>query len=299
MTRPTGAYRLFDFAGSTRKSLRFFEEHADEFDEFVEAFAFFEEHDAILYGFFDVQPSEPKDNPRFRWPAVPRLILRDRQGAEVWLGGCNCGYGGEGPSGSQEVLRASKFPERLVELIPPYRILHLDKRRGVIEARKPSSEDARRPATVSGRAPIWRSEIWIVDGTPTLLLGRVRTDELLEQWQVQGVEWMPDPVAADLYLDDDAAATADLRYPVAQAWDHYPPIYNLAIRDASGRELWLYVPIVVDRLLDADGVEEAGALLAACGFDLAADVGSFRRRIRTTWRARQDPVLHFRRAPSH
>jgi hypothetical protein len=145
MTGPTDGYRLFDFSGGiTDKSLRFFKEHAGEFGEFVEALAFKEDHDALLYGFADAWPAEPSQDPQFRRPAVARLILRDRHGAELWLSGCSCGYDGEGPRGSQEVLRMAEFPEHLVELIPRYRILHLDKQRGVIEARKPSAENVPR-----------------------------------------------------------------------------------------------------------------------------------------------------------
>lgn len=33
------------------------------------------------------------------------LILNDDRGREVWLSGCNCGYGGEGPSGTHELLQ--------------------------------------------------------------------------------------------------------------------------------------------------------------------------------------------------
>jgi hypothetical protein len=96
MSDPPDGYRLFDFSGGiTHKSLRFFEEHAGEFGEFVEALAFDEEHDALLYGFADAWPAQPNQDPRFRRPAVARLILRDRHGAELWLGGCNCGYHGE------------------------------------------------------------------------------------------------------------------------------------------------------------------------------------------------------------
>jgi hypothetical protein len=280
--------RLFDFSDNTQKSLRFFQEHAGDFDEFVEALAFFEERDAILYGFVDAWPADPGD-PRFRYPAAARLVLRDRQGAELWLGGCDA-------SASQQVLRMAKFPEHLVELIPRYRILHLDKRHGVVEARKPPAEETRRLAALSRRWPAWHSTAWLVDGTPTLLLGRTLTGELLERWQAEGQEWAPSPEMAELHLDDDEAAGVGLRYPGARTWA-YPPVYNLVIRDASGRELWLDVPVMVDGRPDRRGLDATGALLTACGFDLEADIGSFLRRIRVTWQLRHDPVLRFQRDP--
>mgnify|MGYP001558152792 CR=1 FL=1 len=33
------------------------------------------------------------------------LILKDDRGNEVWLSGCNCGYGGTGPHGTYELLQ--------------------------------------------------------------------------------------------------------------------------------------------------------------------------------------------------
>jgi hypothetical protein len=288
MTGPTAAYRLFDFADNPRESLRFFEAHAGEFDEFVQALAFFEDHDALLYGFAAADPRSPSpnDDPRFRWPATARLVLRDRHGAELWLGGCDS-------LASQKVLRMAKFPEHLVKLLFSYRILHLDKHHGVAEARKPPAEETGRLAALSRRWPDWHSTALLVDGTPTLLLGRTMTSELLERWQAEGQVWAPAPAVAELHLDDDEAAAAGLRYPGARTWA-YPASYNLVIRDASGRELWLDVPVMVDGRPDRRGLEATGDLLTACGFDLG-DARSFLRQVRAAWRARHDGVLRFPR----
>jgi hypothetical protein len=290
MTGPTAAHRLFDFADNPRESLRYFEAHAGEFDEFVEALAFFEDHDALLYGFAAADPRNPSPNndPRFHWPATARLVLRDRQGAELWLGGCDS-------SASQRVLRMAKFPEHQVKLVFSYRILHLDKRHGVVEARKPPGEETSRLAALSRRWPAWHSTAFLVDGTPTLLVNRTLTGELLERWQAEGQEWAPTPETAELHLDDDEAAAAGLRYPGTRAQTrNYPPVYNLTIRDASGRELWLDVPVVVDGRPDRRALEATRALLTACGFDLG-DASSFLRQVRGAWRARHDGVLRFHR----
>jgi hypothetical protein len=187
----------------------------------------------------------------------------------------------------------AKFPEHLVEPLFRYRILHLDKRQGVVEARKPPAEETGRLAALSRRWPAWHSSAFLVDGTLTLLLSRTLTGELLERWQAEGQEWAPAPELAELHMDDDEAAAAGLRHPGATA-RNYPPIYNLTIRDASGRELWLYVPVVVDGRPDRRGLEATGALLTACGFDLG-DARSFLRQVRAAWRARHDGVLRFHR----
>ncbi len=63
------------------------------------------------------------------------LLLRDAQGNEIWLTGCQAGANTYGSWGAAEVLRSAGFPAEQAELVKACRKLHLrkDHPRGPVE----------------------------------------------------------------------------------------------------------------------------------------------------------------------
>lgn len=297
MASPATTRRLFDRKWTTSDSLHFFHEHRGEFGEFVEADAFFHDVDAILAGYYDVWEPEPGADARFRRPATARLVLRDRHGAELWLGGCNCGYGGTGPSGTIQVLREADFPESLVAAVSAYRVLHLDKLQQQASGRLTAEEYQQDHALEfwrRWRRGRWRDRLWIVDGRLVRLLAHAGVSELREKWSVYAPAWIPNPVGAKLYLNAEVAA-ADGYHPPStpRAWE-LPTVYNFIVRDASGRELWLYAPLQAGRWrVHQRGLGLVGELLGRCDLDGPATSDSLLTRLRTAWRTLSDPVLRF------
>jgi len=80
-----------DGHGATGLSLQFFHGIRDKLGEIVEAEA----------------SQEPlrTETTEEGYSREYNLILRDDGGNEVWLSGCNCGYGGTGPHGTFEILK--------------------------------------------------------------------------------------------------------------------------------------------------------------------------------------------------
>ncbi|MBK5446049.1 hypothetical protein [Peribacillus sp. TH24] len=76
--------------GVTHKSVALFEAVKDQFDRFTEA---------------KIVKEINKDNIL----VYSDLILKDKNGNELHLSGCSCGYTGTGPHGTEEVLNKAGF----------------------------------------------------------------------------------------------------------------------------------------------------------------------------------------------
>jgi hypothetical protein len=191
--------RLFDTSGS----VGFFRDHRAEFKEFTEAYVFFHDLDAIVAGFYEPGRAFTEGggsaDPRYRWSDVPHLVLRDHRGAELWLGGCNCGYRGTGPWGSRQVLIQAGFPAGLVDQLPHYRLLYLDRLAGTFTGQRPTTEEQQAEVFYPGcpdfdtkvRRIRWHDWLLLVDDAPVRLLEPAAPGELLEKWTVYAPLWMP------------------------------------------------------------------------------------------------------------
>jgi hypothetical protein len=102
---------LYDFehgARGTEGSTRFYDQHKDEFSRFVEAWVFnpFGSDDPALLGFFHESQDQVTSGPRR--PAMPALVLIDKNGDQLWLRSTGMS-GGEGRGGALRVLRDAGF----------------------------------------------------------------------------------------------------------------------------------------------------------------------------------------------
>ncbi|WIG18384.1 hypothetical protein [Kocuria rosea] len=88
----------------------FYEEHKDEFGQFVEAWAFDPNSDeAVVAGFF--RPQEERSGARASEPPGLRtagVVLIDKQGDQLWLGHAGT-VGGTGRGGAIRILRDAGF----------------------------------------------------------------------------------------------------------------------------------------------------------------------------------------------
>jgi hypothetical protein len=303
--------RLFDTSGS----VGFFQDHRAEFEEFTEAYVFFHDLDAIVAGFYEPGRAFTEGggsaDQRFCWSDVPHLVLRDHRGAELWLGGCNCGYRGTGPWGSRQVLIQAGFPAGLVDQLPHYRLLYLDRLAGTFTGQRPTNEEQQAEVFYPGcpdfdtkvRRIRWHDWLLLVDDAPVRLLEPAAPDELLEKWTVYAPLLMPNPTGAVLYLDDDAAVSDGYRPP-----DHhrpqlgrlrFPRAYSFIVWDASGRQVWLPVPIRVGRWrLHDRGVTLITEIARRCNLRVSPSAGSLAKRVRAAGRG-ADRLLHFTPAPTN
>ena len=228
---------LYDYShGITFESLEYYRKRRHRFKAFVEAYVFSDVADAVVAGFYEVDEQDEDDDPRIKDVLTPLLVLRDTDGAELWLGGCTCGYGGTGPSGSYEVLSDAGFQREAADAVFKHSLvrLHRDSPTPIV-ACKSAYKDPGFDCTVK-----------VIEGRPALLMSPwpvaairdmagtthyVTMQQRLDRYQAS---WLMDPQAA-LYFEPDFSWPRELL-----RWG--PRLDGgriLRIRDASGRELWI------------------------------------------------------------
>jgi hypothetical protein len=229
---------LYDYShGITFESLEYYQRRRHRFKTFVEACVFSEVADAVAAGFYEVDDEQHEDDdPRIKDVLAPLLVLRDADGAELWLGGCTCGYGGEGPSGSHEVLSDAGFPREALDAVFEHSLvrLHRDSTTPIV-ACKSAYKD-----------PGFGCTVKVIEGRPALLMSprpvaairdlagathHVTMQRRLDHYRPS---WLRDPQAALFYKPDFSWPRELLQWG-----PRLDKGRNLRIRDASGRELWI------------------------------------------------------------
>jgi hypothetical protein len=229
---------LYDYShGITFESLEYYRKRRHRFKTFVEAYVFSEEADAVAAGFYEAndEPCEDGD-PHIKDVLAPLLVLRDADGAELWLGGCTCGYGGTGPSGSHEVLLDAGFPREAVDAVYKHSLVRLHR-------------DATTPIVACKSAykdPGFDCTVKVIEGRPALLMsprpvaamqdlaGTTHYITMQQRLDRYRASWLRDPQAA-LFFEPDFSWPRELL-----RWGpRLDKGRNLRIRDASGRELWI------------------------------------------------------------
>ncbi|PHD71669.1 hypothetical protein COF64_22715 [Bacillus sp. AFS043905] len=81
--------------------------------------------DAIERGYF--QPSEYEYADGTNSVDAPTFIIKNQWGKELWLDGCNCGYGGQGPRGSERILKDIGLPAQIINQVFYRHIFELER----------------------------------------------------------------------------------------------------------------------------------------------------------------------------
>jgi hypothetical protein len=229
---------LYDYShGITFESLEYYRKRHHRFKTFLEAYVFSEVADSVAAGFYEADDEQHEDDdPRIKDVLAPLLVLRDADGSELWLGGCTCGYGGTGPSGSHEVLSDAGFSSETSDAVFKHSLvrLHRDSTTPIV-ACKSAYKD-----------PGFHCTVKVIEGRPALLMSSrpvaairdlagtthyITMQQRLDRYQAS---WLSDPQVA-LFFEPDFSWPKDLL-----RWGpRLDEGKSLRIRDASGRELWI------------------------------------------------------------
>jgi hypothetical protein len=87
-----------DGAGIIRRSLQAWSDNRGLFGTCAEAWVCARSDGAVLDG----RLCRVTD-----FPSAPTMVLIDDRGHELWLSGALCGYSGEGPAGTEKILRTN------------------------------------------------------------------------------------------------------------------------------------------------------------------------------------------------
>lgn len=250
----------FDYSGSTQKSLMEFQKHKNKLKTIRSIHIYFNELDAINDGFY--LPSDiyrygdliSLDNPHF--------ILIDSVGNELWLGGCNCGYGGAGPHGSKEILSELGLSYDLIEPVFKYRVVKYfndlqEDSKGAkwdVIARS-ESVDSFDSDSGYARFYLFRNNIVLVQDFHR----HADSEKILKKYRA----FIPNPIEALIFNSDEQAK----EYGYFALDTNGSEIkFRCVIKDCSGKELWLRPFIDTGEPLQKQFA--IIKILERCGFEL-------------------------------
>ena len=262
---------LFDNEGNTRKSLAYYREHINEFEDIIAIYMFFNDPDAALNNFYI--PADRYYYGELRFCNVAHMVLRDKNGKEMWLGGCNCGYGGEGPHGSAEVLKdlrdkgmlnKDQFTDDYIENLIYYRVISMyqedeESNTWVINTEK---ESLLPYIDTGGHVYDFRNNLVFIMDPGNMWNGSAT--EILQSYQ----NFLPNPVEVRIFPTLELAREEGYECYRDYAFNQ-TTVYNVIIYDSSNRQIWLRTN---DREKNIYKNPEVKEILSKCGFEINENV---------------------------
>lgn len=279
---------LYDNSGTTNKSLHFFKEHFDEIDEVSEIFIYFDEIDAAVDNFYI--ESDLARYGHLRRVDTPHFILRSKNDTEIWLGGANCGYGGEGPGGSRRILgmlrdsnKIKNFnysDEDLRELLYSRVVKIITDYEGNIEVfnHKSLINEGVRDGFFDISADLYLFEndlVLLQDANPIWSRRDTNPIAVLKKYMA----FVPNPVEVIIFQSDENAK--EYGYIAFDTISGHEQVYRLIIKDTSGRQIWL-CPYIEDDI-PLNNQPNLSEILGLCGFDAPKEEGNNTAAALITW----------------
>lgn len=258
---------LFDNEGNTRGSLAFYRQHISEFEDIIAIYIFFNDSDAALNNFYI--PSNRYYYGDLRFCNVAHMVLRDSSGKEMWLGGCNCGYGGEGPHGSAQILKdlrdrgmlnRTQFSDEYIENLIYYRVIRMyqddeDSNTWVINTEKESLLPF---IDTGGHVYDYGNNLVFIMDPGNMWNGNAA--EILQSYH----NFLPNPVEVRVFPELEMAREAGYVCYRNNAINQ-TAVYNVIIYDSSNRQIWLRTNNVGKNIYKNPEVKE---ILSECGFEV-------------------------------
>lgn len=248
-------------SGVTENSLAYFNDNIGLMGEIERVSIYFEDIDAAVENYFLL--SEKHRYGDLTFVSTPSMVIADSNGEEMWLYGCNCSYGGEGPHGSARILKSLGIPDKIAKKVFEYPIVKYVK-----------SDDGNWEVNARGTDFNSRSHdeyrnvhagMYWHQGRLTLIqedgFRKSNSIDILEKYWA----FIPNPAEYILFADDSQAIDFGFFNP-SSGYGRLPSAYRLIIRDYSGRQIWLNPYIEDNKSLDKQS--ELKDILEACGFSI-------------------------------
>lgn len=262
---------LFHKEGNTRGSLAYYREHKHELGNVIAIYIFFNDIDAAINNFYI--PSDQYYYENLRYCESPHMILRDNNGKEMWLGGCNCGYGGEGPHGSAKILRdlrengtlsKEQFTDEYIERLINYRVITMyqddeESNTWVIKKEKESLIPTNK---TGGSVYHYGNNLVFIQDPGNMWNGNCV--DILQSYQ----NFLPNPVEVRVFptleMAEEEGYVCYRKNAIIQN-----AVYNVIIYDSSNRQIWLRTDNVGRNIYKNPEVKE---ILSECGFQIEQEI---------------------------
>lgn len=223
---------------TTNKCVSKFREHRSELGMIESIQVFFNNYDAILCGYYT--PADYDWYGEHNLIESPLFVIRDVNGKEIWLSGCNCGYGGTGPHGTASILRylrdentltGPEFTDEAIEKLIFFKRISIIK----------DDNDGWDVYKLESSIPTIAADATMFYYKDNLVLVQDVNDyryesnyQVLEAYQ----SFLPDPSQIIVFPTDRMAE--EYGYVLHNHRYSYPKaIYNIILIDGSGRQIWL------------------------------------------------------------
>ncbi|MGG1344348.1 hypothetical protein ABE244_28070 [Bacillus toyonensis] len=256
----------------SNEALIFFEENKEFLDEITSIYIYRFKLDAILDN-FHIELDTGFENKRLL--DVPHLVLRDDSlGKEIWFKGLNCGYRGQGPRCTINLLTSlgidSNYASSLVTKHDVVRFFKTD---------NDTFEGTFNDATVDA----FSSEGILFYSWNNKLIFAQKPSHSFEFDNQSTLAFLKDyysivPNIKDVIIFNSKEEALEKGY-YTRDYRNIEIVYQLIIRDTSNRELWLRIPrILKDKPLKHN--QDIKELLAMCDIKIEEPVDSFPETIK-------------------
>lgn len=281
---------------STKHSVTSWAKHKGEIDSIEEIRIYRYSHDAARDGYFE------KGSPAvgsLHYFDAPSMVIRARNGVQLWLEGCNCGYSGTGPHGTMRILTDAQesgllktsmskeewedfvFSEKkcIISQSDDENTLTCRAETEAIEARDQKLNEAWDPFNDTMPSIYSTVQFFARDGHLVL----VQSDQPMRSSEAEKafylglyMDYIPNPVSFTCFPTRDAAKMNGYYCITARG---KVAGYQIILVDADGTEIWF--ESIQNSNINLTKNETIRELFQTLGYELPIDKSSLPKRVRS------------------
>lgn len=249
---------IFFQSGATDKNVEFFYKNKDKFSSASAIYIFFHEFDSILNNFY--QQAKGFYYGELQRVDTPHMIIKNDNLEELWLAGCNCGYGGTGPHGTERILKEYGIKDEDINEIFSNRVVKYFKNENdewEVHSHDSELKDMFKNE-VSAGIYLFRNQLALIQDYTYKVSIDAEPERIIEKYRA----FIPNPIEVVIMNKEQA----QLNGFVAPGYFQEEHAYRLIMKDATGRQLWLDTDIDDEKpLYKQNNVVQ---FLKYCGFEL-------------------------------
>jgi len=261
---------FFEKSGSTNRAILEFKKHRHLMGEITHIFVYLSQLDAILDGFYIILDNTLSDKQTID---VPNFILRDCNGQEMWFSGLNCGYKGEGPTGSSKVIQLVGLDKEIADVVRENHdsVKYFKDANGKFEVHCNKSE-IKRVTDNSIKFHYWKGKLIFLQERENYLRFDNNSVNFLQEYKALI------PNISDVILFNSKDEAKEQGYYINNiSGDEI--IYQIIIRDESNREVWL-CPEISKSIESLKYKKDIQEILSLCGLHIEEPVETLPQSIK-------------------
>lgn len=209
--------------------------------EISEIYVFFEEKDAIEKDFYYLDTLETPDT--LIAIHAPNFVIIMEDETEYWFDGFNCGYGGEGPSGTEDILDywgiLEKTTDNFRNFIASTSILHIINENNTWTFYKEKSHYRLNDELcdqIKVRLYSFNQKLILTQENTNFHYTNSISTEILSKY----IDFIPQPVSVEFLSQERALESGHFSVAFSKTI-----LYQIIIKDITDRELWIEYPFEI------------------------------------------------------